>query len=70
MVARLTHDNHWIPFKLNELINLQYIIYMNTNQLLMYTQVLGDVQAYVNAAMASGNYVEPVPTASISIIFN
>jgi hypothetical protein len=33
------------------------------------TQVLGDVQAYVNAAVASDSYVEPAPTASRSIIY-
>ena len=41
---------------------------MITNQLFMYTVALGDVKAYVNAAMTSANYVEPAPTASKSII--
>ena len=68
--ARLTLDKHWISFKLHELRNLQYIFYMITNQLPMYTEALGDVQAYVNAAMASGKYVEPAPTASRSIIYS
>ena len=36
----------------------------------MYTEALGDVQAYINAAMASGNYVEPARTASKSIIYS
>ena len=36
----------------------------------MYTEALGNVQAYVNAAVASGNYVEPAPTASKSIIYS
>ena len=35
----------------------------------MYTEALGDVHAYVNAALASCNYVEPTPTASKSIIY-
>ena len=35
----------------------------------MYTEALGDVHAYVIAAMASGNYVEPALTASKSIIY-
>jgi len=35
----------------------------------MYTEVLDDVQAYVNAALASCNYVERAPTASKSIIY-
>jgi len=48
---------------------LQYIIYMITNQFLMYTKAFGDVHAYVNAPMASDNYVEPAPTASKSIIY-
>ena len=34
----------------------------------MYTKALGDIQAYVNAAVASVNYVEPVLTASKSFI--
>ena len=36
----------------------------------MYTEVLGDVQAYVNAAMASEIYVQPAPTAYRSIIYS
>ena len=36
----------------------------------MYTDELSDVQAYVHAAEASGNYVEPATTASKSIIYN
>ena len=35
----------------------------------MYTEALGDVHSYVNAAMASCNYDEPAPTASRSIIY-
>ena len=35
----------------------------------MYIQAFSDVQVYVNAAMASDNYVEPAPTASRSIIY-
>jgi len=35
----------------------------------MYTEALGGVHAYVIAAMATCNYVEPTPTASKSIIF-
>ena len=35
----------------------------------MYTETLGDVQAYVNAAMASDSYVERAPTSSRSIIY-
>jgi len=69
-VARLTLDKHWISFKVHELRNLQYIFYMIKNQLLMCTEALGDFQAYVNAGMASGNYVEPTPTASKSIIYS
>jgi hypothetical protein len=46
-----------------------YIFYMITNQMFMYTEALGDVHAYVNAAIASCNYVEPAPTASKSIIY-
>ena len=42
---------------------------MIKNQLLTYTEALGDVQAYVIAAMASDIYVEPAPTASRSIIY-
>ena len=35
----------------------------------MYTEAMDDVHAYVNAAMACCNYVEPAPTASKSIIY-
>jgi hypothetical protein len=42
---------------------------MITNQLIVYTEAMGDVQAYVNAAMASDSYVEPAPTSSKSIIY-
>ena len=68
MIARFTLDKHWISLKLPELRSLQYIFYMTTNQLLRYTEELGDFQAYVNAAMASGNYFEPATTASKSFI--
>jgi len=68
-VARVTFDKHWLSFKLHELRNLLYMVYMITNKLLMYTEALSDVQAYVHAAMASENYVEPAPTASISVIY-
>ena len=67
-VARFTLK-HWNSFKLHELGNLLYIFYTITNQFVVYTDVLGDVQAYVNAAMASDSYVEPVPTSSRSIIY-
>ena len=68
-VARLTLDKHWFSFKIHELRNLLYIFYMIKNQLFMYTDALSDVQAYINAAMASETYVEPAPTASRSIIY-
>ena len=42
---------------------------MVTNQFFMYTEELGDVHAYVNATLASCNYIEPNPTASKSIIY-
>jgi hypothetical protein len=67
-VAKLTLDKHWISFKLHELRNV-YIIYTITNQLLVYTEALGDVQAYVNAAMISDCYVEPAPTVSRAVIY-
>ena len=35
----------------------------------MYTEALVDVHAYVNAAMASGSYIEPTPKSSESIIY-
>jgi len=35
----------------------------------MYIEALVDIQAYVNVAMASGNYVDPAPTASKSVIY-
>jgi len=70
-IARFTFDKHWISLKLHKLRNLQYIFHMITNQMFMYTEALGDVHAYVNAAMTSCNYAEPVPTASnLSFIDN
>jgi len=63
-IASLTLDKNWISLKLPELRHLLNIYFMITNQLIMYTETLGYVQAYVNAAMASDNYVEPAPTAS------
>ena len=39
-----------------------YIFYMITNQLILHTEALGDVQAYVG-------YVERVPTSFKSIIY-
>jgi len=51
-VARFTLDKHWISFKLHELRNLLYMFYMNTNQFLVYTEALGDVEDCVNAALA------------------
>ena len=69
-VARLAVGKHWISFKLHEMRNLMYIFYMVTNHLLMNTAAMGDVHAYVNAGMASDNYVEPAPPASRSIIYS
>ena len=57
-------DFHWISLKLAEMRYLLYIFYVITNQLLMYTGSLGDVQPSLNAAMASVKYVEPVPDPS------
>ena len=68
-IARFIHDKHWISLKLHEPRNLQYIFHMITNHLFMYTEALGNVHAYVNAAMASCNYVQPTPTSSKSIIY-
>jgi len=62
-------NKHYLSFKQHELRNLLYIFYMIRNQLLMYTEELSDVQSYVNAAMASDNYVEPAPTVSPYIIY-
>ena len=42
---------------------------MVMNQMIMYTEALSDVQAYVNAAMASDNCVEPSPIACRSISY-
>ena len=39
------------------------------NQLLICTEALGDVHAYVNTTMTSCNYIEPAPNASKSIIY-
>jgi hypothetical protein len=66
--ARFT-DKHWISLKLPELRTLQCIFHKITNQLSMYSEALGDVQAYVNTTMASCDYIEPPPTASKSIIY-
>ena len=42
---------------------------MITDQLIVYTEELGSVQAYGIAAMASDGSVETVPTSSKSIIY-
>ena len=42
---------------------------MITNQLIVYTEALGDLQAYLYASMASHGYVDPAPTSSKSIIY-
>jgi hypothetical protein len=42
---------------------------MIRKQMSMYTEALSDVQAYVNTAMTSENYVEPAPTACSSVIY-
>jgi len=68
-IAIFTHDKHWISLKLHDLRTLQYIFYIVTNQLFMYTEALGNVHAYVNTTIASCNYIEPAPTASKSIIY-
>ena len=65
----MKHDKHWISLELLKLRNLQYIFYMITNQLFMYTEALGDIHAHVKAAMASCNCVEATHTASKSIIY-
>jgi hypothetical protein len=68
-IARFTNNKQWISIKLQELRNLHYIFHIITNTLFMYTEALGDVRAYVNAALASSSYVEPPPTASKLIIY-
>ena len=68
-VARVTLDKHYIKFKLHEIRNIMYILYMIRNQLLIYTEALSDVHSYVKAAMASENFVEPNPTASPYVIY-
>ena len=68
--ARMILDKHWISFNLHELRNLLYIFYIITNQLLTYTDALGDVQSYINVAMAYDSYVETAPTASKSILYS
>jgi len=67
--ARVTLDKHSLSFKLHNFRTLLYMFYMVRNQLLMYTEALGDVHSYVTAAMASDNYVEPAPTAYISVVY-
>jgi len=37
-IARFTRDKHWISLKLHELRTLQYIFYMVSNQLFIYTE--------------------------------
>ena len=38
--------------------------------MLMYTEALSDVEAYLNASMASAIYVQPAPTAYRSFIYS
>ena len=67
--AKFSDGKHWISLKLPELRCLQYILHKITKQLNIYTEALLDIRAYVNAAMASCDYIVLPITTSKSIIY-
>ena len=63
----MTQDKHRISFK-NTRNDKSTGLILHDHESIAY--VLSDIQAYVNATMASSNYVEPAPTASKSVTYS
>jgi len=59
-----------ITFKLSDLSYLSTIMPIVTDQLARYTNAMTDVMAYAMSAMASTEYIEPLPTYSKDILYS
>jgi len=57
------HNKH-IAFKLQDLRYLDNIMYIIANQLKRYNNAQSNVMTYAMSAMASNDYIEPLPTYS------
>jgi len=62
------HGKH-IAFKLQDLRYLDNIMYIIVNQLKRYNNAQSDVMTYAMSAMASNDYIEPLPTYSKNILY-
>ena len=62
------HGKH-IAFKLQDLRYLDNIMYIIVNQLKRYNNAQSDVMTYGMSAMASNDYIEPLPTYSKNILY-
>ena len=58
-----------IAYKLSDLRYLNTIMPMVTNQLARYSSSMTDVMTYAMPAMASTEYIEPLPTYSKNILY-
>ena len=58
-----------IAYKLSDLRYLNTIMPMVTNQLARYSSAMMDVMAYAMSAMASTEYIEPLPTYSKNSLY-
>jgi hypothetical protein len=56
-----------IVLKLHDLQLLNYILYLVSNQLARYSEVMVDVMNYSAAALASSEFIEPLPHYSKQI---
>jgi len=62
------HGKHF-AFKLQDLRYLDNIMYIIVNQLKRYNNAQSDVMTYAMSAMASKDYIEPLPTYSKNILY-
>ena len=66
-VARVYLGKQYLAFKLAELRQLSYIMFMIRNQMTFYMAANQDVLAYVNTALGTTTYVEPHENANTAI---
>jgi hypothetical protein len=68
--ARMCLDRHTnITYKLQDLRYLNYIMPIVVGQLVRYTSAMIDVMTYALSAMASVDYIEPLPSYSKNILY-
>jgi hypothetical protein len=61
--------NKYLVLKLSELLYLNYIMNIVSNQLARYSRAMVDVMTYSISAMASSEFTEPQPHYSKQILY-